>query len=313
MSKFSSSSMGSLGEGLGALSARQPTFKELTDGVSAKHYYANAVMAEQSAPTTTAPALPSLYRRVRDHPLRTKNRNNDHSIDDDPGVKLLEEKLIQLEVRRAKKLNELDTKNGYMIERDRLRQEWYQREFKSAEQLEAIRLEELQMELQRHIDVLCAEEEVGRAYEEEEESLEYRNELYMLHLSIFSTTVAIVTAENERKQNQLKLIEEEEQRRVDTHLKILELFVKEALDEKRDFERAEHNDRKILAQQFQSAQVQMQNAIQTQKQVDIQIIEKERELENVKIEQAKLLELQEAERQLEERMRRLDERCKLSK
>eukprot|EP00744_Colponema_vietnamica_P006545 GILI01009495.1.p1 GENE.GILI01009495.1~~GILI01009495.1.p1 ORF type:complete len:326 (-),score=79.16 GILI01009495.1:185-1102(-) len=305
--------MGGLGEGLGTLSARQPTLKELTDGSTAKRYYANAVMAEQAAASVPPPpTLPSLYRRTRDHPLRTKNRNN-HSVDDDPGVMLLEEKIIQLEVRRAKKQNDLDVKNGMLIERDRLRQEWYKREFKSAEQLEEIRLEELQIELQLHIDQLCAEEEVGRAYEEEEESLEYRNELYMLHLSIFSTTVAIVTAESERKQNQLKLIEEEEQRRADTHQKIVELFVKETYDDKRDFERAEHNDRKVLAQQFQSAQVMMQTAIQTQKQVDIQTIEKKRELEVEKREQEKLLELLEVERQLEERIKRLDERCKLTK
>ena len=230
-------------------------------------------------------------------------------VDEDPNVRRLEDRLEAMAAARGKKRFALESHNAKLMERDRLRQEKYEQEFKSTAQLEAIWREALRAATEEKLDRLREAERVARAYEEEEEAHEYRNSLSTLHLAIYCTTVALVTAETEHKRNQQRLALEEEQRRLDTHLKLLEIIAKEAVDSRRDVERAEHSERKVLAQQASSAQQQVAVMMQhrVKEAVDEKVRERERVIELREAVRAK--ELHDAEAALEERMRRLDARC----
>ena len=224
-------------------------------------------------------------------------------------MELLKNRLSKLDKNRSLKEHALSLTNAPRMERDKLREEYFRSAFKTPEQLEAERLEDLKRALELDIEKLVLEELSAREDEVEEESLEYQYQLYTLHLRMVSISVHAVIQERARVNNQVKLVEEERSRKVASTQQMLNSCEYEAefgTERRKGTEREEGAARRVLYNLFETclSNMQAEETRRNQELTDRKEEEERQRLESIRL--AQEAEEDDAERVLVEKMAAID-------
>ena len=236
-----------------------------------------------------------------------------------PSTKEVEEKsLSQLKKTMNKMVSErtqksliADAENTRRIERDAIRHERFVSEFETPEQKAQKAREAKLKAINQLIEECSIDEDEARDTLEQEQVLEFKLFMHEHHLEVFGMTVAIVTAENAKKERQLKVIEEQQIRKAisDGHLR--KALENEETESRRNVFKQEAQAARQLTI-FEKESIRKARDDEQRRIVEEQELLNEMDrLDREEYEAARDEEVRQAEEEVEEQMRRIEDNFQL--
>ena len=223
-------------------------------------------------------------------------------------IKALEDHLEELRKQRMQKDVALMKQNEKLIARDAERHARFVAEYKSKEQVESERREEILRMLTDKLADVVNEEDDSRELVELEEMLTHRIMTQEHHLALVCLTLAVVHYEYDRKEFQKKLLEEECSRKARAYDKLKETLKSEEFTMRKGIEKMESNDfrefrgmwKKGSEQASLAEHQRLERSLQESQQVQMRQLESD----TTKLQQ----EVEEAEAALANKLERLSQR-----